>query len=132
VHSHYDEIKAIGAEVLAITMCKPQALRLYLKRRAWPFPVVGDPERAAYRAFGLEHTTWATVFRPDVLARFTGKILRGWLPRPPSAGEDVLQLGDDFVLDEQQQVVYAYHSQEPTDRPKVEELLAALRRLGIR
>lgn len=113
--------------MLVITMSKPPALQSYLKMRTWPFPVVGDPERAAYRGFGLERTGLATVFRPDVMARYTGKILRGWLPRPPSEGEDVWQLGGDFVLDEQQRIVYVHRSKEPTDRPPVAELLAALK-----
>jgi hypothetical protein len=126
VHEHYDQARSAGAEVLVITMSKPEALGRYLKMRAFPFPVVGDPERAAYSAFGLQRTSWGTVFRPDVLARFTGLILRGWLPRRPGEGEDVLQLGGDFVLDARQRVIYAYCSKEPTDRPTIEELLNAV------
>src|SRR5262249_19260368 len=117
---------AAGAKMLVITMSQPEPLTAYLNMRPWPFPVVGDPERIAYREFGLERTRWSTVFRPDVLARYTGWMLRGWIPRQPSQGEDVLQLGGDFVLDEQQRVVYAYRSKEPTDRPKVQELLRVI------
>jgi len=126
VHTYYERIRTAGAELLVITMSKPEALTEYSKMRTWPFPVVGDPERTAYRAFGLERTRWRTVFRPDVLARYTGWVLRGWVPRQPSPGEDVLQLGGDFILDEQQRMIYAYRSKEPTDRPKAKELLRVI------
>src|SRR5262245_4684629 len=97
-----------------------------------PFPVVGDPERAAYRAFGLERTSWGRLLRPGVVLRYLGLIFRGWLPRRPRSGEDVLQLGGDFVLNGEGRMVYAYRSAEPTQRPSIETLLQAVRDAGAR
>ena len=37
-------------------------------------------------------------FRPGVLARYLRLILTGWRPRRGEAGEDMLQLGGDFIL----------------------------------
>jgi hypothetical protein len=45
----------------------------------------------------------------------------------PYRGEDVLQLGGDFILDRQRNVVFAYPSSDPTDRPSVAAMLEALR-----
>jgi hypothetical protein len=59
--------------------------------------------------------------------RYLRLLLGGWLPRRAAAGEDVFQLGGDFVLDAGRRLVYAYHSTEATDRPKVTDLLQALR-----
>jgi hypothetical protein len=126
VRQHYDAIRQLGGEVLAVSFTEPRRLTPYLEKHPLPFPVVADPSRAAYRAFALGSTSWRTFFRGGVLGRYLRLIGRGWLPRA-SAGEDVLQLGGDFVLDREGGVVLAYRSAEPTDRPAVPVLLEALR-----
>lgn len=109
-----------------MTLSRPETLRMYLQEKRWPFPVVADPERAAYRQFGLARTRWTTFFRPDVVAGYMKFIFRGWRPRAAIAGEDLLQLGGDFVLDADQRIVFAYSSAEPTDRPAAAELIKQL------
>jgi len=103
---------------------------MYLQDKRWPFPVVADPERAAYRAFGLSRTKWTTFLRLGVVARYLGYIFRGWRPRATNSEEDLLQLGGDFVLDAQQHVKFAYASAEPTDRPPISKLIEALQALS--
>ena len=46
-------------------------------------------------------------------------MLRGYAPKMPYKGEDVMQLGGDFVIDRSRRVVFAYPSGTPTDRPRV-------------
>jgi hypothetical protein len=50
-------------------------------------------------------------------------------PDPARQGEDVLQLGGDFILDREGRLAYAYRSADPTDRPAVEVLLRAVQLL---
>jgi hypothetical protein len=99
---------------------------MHLRIDPLPFQVVSDPTRAGYAAFGLERTTWWRMLRPAVVLRYLGLIFRGWKVRMLREGEDVLQLGGDFVLDAQRRLRYAHRSVEPTDRPPVEDLLRAL------
>ena len=127
MQSRYDEIRALGAEVLVVTMSRPEVVAAYLKMKPWPFPVVCDPERAAYRRFGLGHTSWLAFFRPSVLVRYLGLMVRGWRVQKINEGEDALQLGGDFVLDENRKVVFAYPSRVATDRPKMEKLVEIIR-----
>ena len=126
----YEEFRRLGAEVLVVTQARPELLAAFLRDHPLPFLAVADPERAAYRAFGLERTTWATMLRAGVLLRYLRLILRGWRPQQVRAGEDVLQLGGDFVLDGEGRLSYAYRSAEPTDRPSVEALLHAMRMIA--
>ena len=109
---------------MVISFVQPERLQAYLRLRPWPFRMLADPDRAAYRAFGLERAPWSTLFRPRVIVRYLGLILRGWLPRP--AHEDVHQLGGDFVINASGGIIYAYRSSDPTDRPSVDELLGAV------
>jgi hypothetical protein len=61
------------------------------------------------------------------MLRYLRQMLRGWLPEKPGAGEDLLQLGGDFVLDGEQRIVFAYRSREATDRPPATAILEAVR-----
>jgi hypothetical protein len=122
-----DRLAAGGCSVLVVCQAKPEVLSLYLSREPRGVPVVCDPERVAYRAFGLQRVGWLSFFRPKVLAGYIGKMLRGHRVRRPYAGEDLLQLGGDFVLNRQREVKFAFTSNDPTARPSVEELLRSLR-----
>jgi hypothetical protein len=53
-------------------------------------------------------------------------MLKGWMPGS-NEGEDVLQLGGDFVLNGDRRLIYAYPSADPTDRPAAESLVQAVR-----
>ncbi len=121
-----DEFAARGCSVLVVVQAKPEALTHYLARRPYGVPLVCDPDRAAYRAFELARTPWWSFLRPRVVLGYLLGMLRGYAPWAPYAGEDVLQLGGDFVLDRSGAVRFAYRSHVPTDRPSAKALLAAL------
>jgi hypothetical protein len=123
-----DSLAEAGCSVLGVCQAKPEVLSRYLARHSWTVPVVGDPDRAAYRAFGLERTGWLTFLRPRVLWGYFRGMLRGYGLKSPYAGEDVLQLGGDFILERAGTVVFAHPSADPTDRPTVSQLLGAIGR----
>jgi peroxiredoxin len=122
-----DDLAAAGCSVLVVAQAKPEVLSRYLARQAWRVPVVSDPERAGYAAFGLERTGWFTFFRPKVLGGYLRGLVHGYGVKTPYEGEDMLQLGGDFILDKLRRVVFAYPSADPTDRPRVAALRTALR-----
>ena len=121
-----DEFAAAGVSVLVVSQAKPDVLRLYLSRQPRGVAVVCDPDRAAYRAFGLQRVRWLSFFRPKVLGGYLAKIFRGHKVRKPYPGEDVLQLGGDFVLDRRREVVFSFASDDPTARPGVADILRAV------
>ena len=127
MQNRLDEFRSRNAEIVVITFVQPARLAEYLRTRPWPFRVLADPERAAYRAFGLESVSWRQILQPHVILKYLGLILRGWLPRP--AHEDVHQLGGDFVLDASGQITYSYRSHDPADRPSVHELIESVAKL---
>jgi hypothetical protein len=130
VQERLAEIRALGGELIAVSQAAPPILAVHVKDHPRPFPVVSDPQRVVYRAFGLERAGWAVFFRPRTLLRYLALMCRGWRPRRAHPGEDVLQLGGDFVLTADRRVVLAHRSTEPADRPAVTVLLAALRQAG--
>jgi AhpC/TSA antioxidant enzyme len=125
-----EELAAAECSILVVAQAKPEVLSLYLARRSWHVPIVSDPELASYRAFGLERTGWGTFFRPKVLWGYLRGMLRGYGLKKPYRGEDVLQLGGDFILDRLGRVVFAYASADPTDRPGIATIRDSLRLAG--
>lgn len=130
MQAHAGEFRRLGAEILVVSQARPEVLAAFLRERPSPLSIVADPGRAAYRAFGLERTSWAAMLSPGVILRYLRHMVRGWRAERVRPGEDVLQLGGDFVLDRAGRLAYAYRSAEPTDRPLVEVLLAAVRGLS--
>ena len=127
MQQHYPEIVRLGGQVLVVSFAQPAQIADYLARTPLPFPLVADPSRTAYHAFGLERTSWSAILGIRSILAYLRLIFRGWLPRRPREGEDVLQLGGDFVLDRNGRLVYAHRSADPTDRPAVGELVEAVR-----
>jgi hypothetical protein len=121
-----EQLAARGCSVLVVSQAKPEILSLYLSRFKWEVKLVCDPEKAAYTAFGLERTSWLTFFKPRVLWGYFRGMFRGYRVKKPYAGEDLLQLGGDFILTRERKVVFAYPSADPTDRPSLAALLQAI------
>ena len=122
-----DEFAAAGCSILVVAQARPEVLLRYLSRSAWHVPIVSDPELAGYRAFGLERTGRLTFFRPKVLWGYFRGMFRGYGVKTPYEGEDMLQLGGDFVLDRLGRVVFAHPSADPTDRPTIAAIHEAIR-----
>ncbi len=89
-----------------------------------PYPLLVDPERLAYRAWGLERGSLLRIWGdPLVWLRYARELAHGVHLRRP--GWDTLQLGGDFVVDRAGTVVYS-RPQRGDDRPPVGELGRAL------
>ena len=115
--------------VALVTFSSGARLADYVDHHALPFPVLTDPDRSTYHAFGLERGTRRRVWGWRS-ARAYFEIIRrdgfGGLRLPE---EDPLQLGGDFVIGPDGTIAYAFRGEGPDDRPGVDVLVAAVRDL---
>ncbi len=125
LREHQEELDQLGAIVLGVSFEEPSVIARFAERESLPYPILSDPERRAYRVFGLERGETAQVWSPNALRTYARGLLRGRLPRTPRA--DIAQLGGDFVLDGHGRVVCEYRSEESADRPAIDVLLDAVR-----
>ncbi len=123
----YEEFRAAGAEVAVVSFALSKALLPYARDLRIPFPLLSDPERGAYKAYGLRKGSFWSIFGPATIWTYVKLISRGRLFRGIQA--DPFQLGGDFVIDGQGIARFAYRSEEPTDRPSADRLLRAVRDL---
>lgn len=127
---HHEAFARLGCQVLAICHATPALAAQFLEDDPLPFPLLCDPDRTAYTAFGLARASWLRLMRPDVVLGYLRFMRQGWKPQRPSGREDLLQLGGDFLLDAQRRLVFAHRSSDPIDRPTIAELLDAVRAAG--
>ena len=114
------------AAVALVTFTRQRNVRGYRNRFGIPYPVLGDEERVAYRAYGLGRGPWWRVWGPATVRAYARLVRRGArLERPK---EDTAQLGGDFVVDREGRLAYVYRSTGPADRPAVEDLVAVVSR----
>lgn len=121
-----DRLDELGdAEVVLILFTRQRNLRGYRSRVGIPYTVVTSEDRAAYRAYGLGRGSAWRVYGPRVLAQYARLLVRGRRLERPS--EDTLQLGGDFVVGRDGELVYEFRSSGPDDRPPVDDLVRFVR-----
>lgn len=116
--------------VLVISFDAPRRIGGYCRRHQLPFRCLPDEQRVAYRAYGLGRASWLRTLTPRALAPYVTLYLRARIAggrRPKVEGQDLRQMGGDFVVAPDGRLALAYASHDPADRPSVEQLLAAIR-----
>jgi hypothetical protein len=106
----------------------PGRLAVYREHLGLDVPVVADVDRVLYGMLGVGRGSLRRVWSPGTLA-MSGRLLRrGRRLRRPS--EDTRQLGADLVVDRDGVVRALWLPEGPDRRPAVDEIVAAVRRLG--
>jgi hypothetical protein len=128
VAERYPVFQALGVGVVAVSMSRPEGVARYLAERPTPFPVLADPDRRAYAAFGLGRTTVLRLLRPGIGWRYLKAVTAGGRIRRVPEGEDPLQTGGDFLIGPGRRLVWGFTSPDPTARPGPEQLYAEIGR----
>lgn len=121
----YEEFRAAGADVVAIFQYRGEPTYHFGRKRGAPFDCLGDPEREAYHAVGLERGTTREYLGPQLVKGFVRAARHGQLAGIPKG--DVSQRPGTFVVSPEGRVVYAHYHKDSADNPPVSELLAAVR-----
>jgi peroxiredoxin len=131
--AEYERYAALGASVFIIGQAEPERSAHYAQANALPCPVLCDPVRGAYRAYGLlDGQPSQVVFdAPDEFLRRehdAGKRLQDARRATPAMPVDSpWQLPGEFVIDRSGIVRLAYRYQYCEDWPNPLVLLAAIK-----
>jgi alkyl hydroperoxide reductase subunit AhpC len=127
LHHHQAELRQLGVQVLTISFSTDYWARAWLQETGSSFPLLLDPERQAYAAYRLGSSRLRS-WGPNVLWDYLKRMVAGERLRP--AQGDAHQLGGDFIVDAAGIIRLAHPSRDPTDRPPVKTLLAALQAMA--
>jgi peroxiredoxin len=113
--------------IAVITFSPADYVLSYVEEHQPGFPVLLDPERHTYRAYGLERGSVMRVWGWRAAKRYVeifANRRRGFKLSGPR--EDTLQLGGDFIIDREGRLAYGFWGEGPDDRPTVDELARTL------
>lgn len=123
------QVVEAGAQIVVVTMGKPEETEQFCAERAPGVNCYSDPSVNAYRLYGLSRGAADQLFGPAVWLKGAQATLEGkfdGLPLGKPVG-DPFQMPGVFVIDRDGRVVMAYYSKHAGDYPEDETLLRAVR-----
>jgi peroxiredoxin len=124
---HHEEFREAGADVVAIFQYRAEPTFHFCRKRGVPFDCLGDPEREAYHAVGLERGSAKEYVGPQLAKGFLRAARKGAFAGNPQGG-DVAQRPGTFVVSPDGVVLYAHYNRDSADHPRLDDLLDAVRR----
>ncbi len=124
-----DRLSAIGrggTRVLAVSFDALDQVREYRSLLNLSFPVAADTARVVYKAYGLTQASFLQTWHPKTLWRYLELLRKGRKLKHPKKGDDLSQLGADFIVDASGTISYAHYSVRPDDRPDIAEVVNAI------
>jgi peroxiredoxin len=120
-----EEFRKAGADVVAIFQYRADPAYHFCRKRGVPYDCLGDPDREAYHAVGLERGSPKEYIGPQLAKGFLRAARHGGLPGLPKG--DVAQRPGTFVVSPEGVVLYAHYNKDSSDNPPLDDLLKAVR-----
>ena len=123
----YDKFEDKGLAVAVVTQGNPAQTAELRRRYDAPLSFLADPDRKAYRAYGLESGSVAQVMGPRVMFKAALAALAGNVGG--RAVGNVFQMPGTFVIDRQGVIRFCHRNRDAADNPPNQVLLAAAEQL---
>ena len=118
------ELDELDVRVKVITFDADFLAMAYVKKTNLTWPLLQDPEQELYKAYGMTHANWWSIYGLPSIWRYLKLMFRGHMPGKP--GKDWSQLGGDVLIDPSGIVRLHHVSTSPHDRPSIGTLLATV------
>lgn len=126
------ELVEKGLSLAVVTQGKPEETRVFCGERIPGVTCLSDPERKAYRAYGLGRgkmrqtvLSWRVMRANRILAK-----RKGWKPEMPPEGQDAFQMSGLFIIGPEGRIRLPYYYEDIADHPPVELLLQGVMGMG--
>lgn len=120
-----EALERAGLSVIVVTPDRPSRARKFVDDYRVPFPTLTDPERNAYRAYGLMDGTIGQLINPNIVARGFGATVKGnMLGRPTSSPR---QLPGTAIVDGEGRLLHLHHARDAADHLTSGQLIALAR-----
>jgi len=124
-----ERFEEVGAGIVLIGQGRPSDATAFTERMRQPFECLVDPNRSAYRAYGLAKATPAQVLGPRVALPFLRANVRRETLQRGLQGGSFFQMPGTFVIDTDGVVQMAHRNRHVADTPANERILRVLEAL---
>lgn len=114
-------------DVLPVTFERKEVASAYAAQLPWP--VLLDPERELYAAYGLQQRSFWQIWGPASWWGFIKLLFSGHKLHWPT--DDIYQLGGDVLIDPAGTIRLHHMSRNPMDRPSLSSLFETIRRGAV-
>ncbi len=119
-----EQIQAAGLNIAVIMQGTPEATAEFAAQFAPGLLCLADPERKAYRAFGLERgNLFQTFLNPKVWRAISKASKKGYKVEPAPPGQDAMQMSGTFIISTAGKLLLPYYYDHIADHPPLELLL---------
>jgi peroxiredoxin len=126
-----ERFERMGADVTLVGQGTPQECTEFCDARRVPFRVLVDPDRSAYRAYGLGKGGAMQIVGPQVMLPWVRNELRSETRQRGLRGGSLTQMPGTFVVDTAGIVRLAHRSRHVADVPRNHVILGALAELRV-
>lgn len=126
------ELAEKGLSLAVVTQGQPEETRAFCGERIPDVKCLSDPERKAYRAFGLGRGKLRQTFLSQRVLRSNRDLLKrkGWKTELPPAGQDAMQMSGIFIIGPDGRIRLPYYYDDIADHPPLELLLGGIMGMG--
>lgn len=124
--SRHDELRAANVLEVAVFHSTAQSMTKYGADA--PFPLIADPSRALYRAFGVEKSVMSILHPGAWGAALKGIVTVG--PSLPPSGDTPWGLPAEFLIDPDGTIISCKYGVHAYDQWSVDEVLSAARQVS--
>jgi peroxiredoxin len=122
LHGSKAQFEENGVQVVLVGLGAPDRAESFKNRLSLSFPIICDPEKKLYQAYGLGKGSLAAMASPGFLLKGLKSLSRGYIPGVPRG--DVMQMPGVFLIDTSGNIRYTHYSKDPSDNPSMQTLLA--------
>lgn len=130
LRAHASDIERAGLRLVVVTPDRPGVVREFNEGFDAPFPILSDPRRDAYQAYGLTEGTIGQLLNPHIIGRGALTILRGTMQGRPTGGPQRQLPGAAIVLPDGR-LAFHHAARDSADHLSAADLIREANRLGI-
>jgi peroxiredoxin len=119
-----DRIRAAGLAITVVMQGTAEESAVFARQFAPGLNCLADPERKAYRLYGLERgNLFQTFLNPLVWKAISKSRKKGYKVETPPHGQDSMQMSGTFIISKTGRIVLPYYYDHIADHPSLDLLL---------